>query len=80
MRSFNLCGWTSVLVPTFFAGFAVASLAGSDAIGWVAAIVVAVAVAAFQARSATRASCALPPASSPPTGRTRTADQPTTTR
>jgi hypothetical protein len=60
----SFCGWTSVLVPAFFAGFAVASLAGSDVAGWIAALVVGAAVAAYQARSGTAASCSLPQAPS----------------
>ena len=60
MRSMNVCGWTSVLVPAFFAGFAIASMFGSDLAGWVAALVVGLAVAAYQARSGETASCALP--------------------
>lgn len=74
MRSLNLCGWTSVLVPAFFSGFAVASLVGSDAAGWVAAVIVGVAVAAYQARSASASACPIP--ASPPA---RT-DEPVTRR
>ncbi|HRW39387.1 MAG: hypothetical protein KDB04_02945 [Acidimicrobiales bacterium] len=73
MRSFNLCGWTSVLVPAFFVGFAVASLAGSDAIGWLAALATGLAVAASQARSGARASCAVPPGPADQTDRPTTA-------
>lgn len=68
----NFCGWTSVLVPAFFAGFAVASLAGSDLVGWIAAVIVGVAVAAYQARSSTASTCSLPQAPS-------SADEPTST-
>ncbi len=65
MRSFNLCGWTSVIVPAFFVGFAVATFAGSDLIGWIAAVVVGAGIVAYQARSGRSAACALPPAPAP---------------
>jgi hypothetical protein len=58
MRGF-LCGWTSVIVPAFFVGFAVATAAGSDFIGWLAALVVG---AAYQVRAGRSATCAIPPA------------------
>lgn len=60
MRSVSVCSWTSVLVPAFFAGFAVASLFGSDVAGWVAAVVVGMTVAAYQARTGASAACGLP--------------------
>ncbi len=60
--SFSVCGWTSKLVPAFFAGFAVASLLGSDLAGWVAAVIVGLAIATHQARTGTSATCAMPPA------------------
>jgi hypothetical protein len=60
MRGFNLCGWTSVIVPAFFVGFAVATAAGSDVVGWIAALVVGAAIAAYQVRSGRSATCALP--------------------
>lgn len=73
----NLCGWTSVLVPAFFLGFAVASATGSDPIGWLAALIAGAAIAAYQARSARAASCPLPQASQGPA---RSADEPEPTR
>jgi hypothetical protein len=60
MRGFNLCGWTSVIVPAFFVGFAVATAAGSDVTGWLAALVVGTAIAAYQVRSGRSATCDLP--------------------
>jgi mannose/fructose/N-acetylgalactosamine-specific phosphotransferase system component IIC len=75
MRGFNLCGWTSVIVPAFFVGFAVATVAGSDVVGWIAALVVGVAIAAYQVRSGRSATCALPP-----TPAASAEDEPATTR
>jgi mannose/fructose/N-acetylgalactosamine-specific phosphotransferase system component IIC len=69
----NVCGWTSVLVPAFFAGFAFASLAGSDLVGWIAAVAVGLAVAIYQARTAQAAACPIPQAA------TRS-DEPSSTR
>jgi hypothetical protein len=71
--SINLCGWTSVLVPAFFMGFAVASATGSDPIGWLAALIVGAAIAGYQAR-ANRAPCPLPQACD------RTTDEPAASR
>ncbi|MCB0964982.1 MAG: hypothetical protein KDA98_17025 [Acidimicrobiales bacterium] len=60
--SFSICSITQPLMVGFFAAFAVATLTGSDAIGWVAAVIAGGAFALFQ-RSRGGAACSVPGAS-----------------
>lgn len=62
-QSFSICSITQPLMVGFFAAFAVASLTGSDALGWVAAAVAGGAFALYQ-RARGGASCAVPGAAS----------------
>lgn len=66
----NVCGVTRTLVPAFFVAFAVASLTASDALGWAAAAVTAIAIVASRRIRGAEATCALP---APPPARDRTA-------
>jgi hypothetical protein len=56
------CSWTRVLVVAAGLGMLVAWLSGSDALGWIAAVIGAAGAMAFERWSATHggAACAVP--------------------
>lgn len=56
----NVCGITRLLVPAYFAAVGVSLLTGSDALGLVAAIITAAAIALVQRARGTTVTCALP--------------------
>jgi hypothetical protein len=59
----NMCGATRLLVPAFLVGLAVATFAGNDLAGWVAAGMTVAILAVVQRARGTGGACAIPPGS-----------------
>lgn len=59
----NTCGVTRLLVPSFVVGLTVATVAGNDLAGWIAAAITAGVLALVARVRGTNQTCAIPPAS-----------------